>query len=161
MQIEEVAVADLIPYACNARTHSPAQVLQLANSITEFGFCNPVLIDQDNGIVAGHGRVLAARHLGWERLPCVRLAHLTDLQRRAYVLADNRLALSATWDEAMLALELAELREEGFDLSLSGFEEEMVERLLNGPESAAQEIDADEYEMTYRCEHCGFEFNAN
>ena len=114
----------LIPYARNSRSHSPEQVAQVAGSIREFGFTNPVLIDADNGIIAGHGRVLAAQRLGLATVPCIRLAHLTETQKRAYIIADNKLALNAGWDEEMLGLELADLREEDFDLSLIGFTED-------------------------------------
>ncbi len=122
----------LIPYARNARTHSDAQVAQIAASIREFGFCNPVLIDAESGIIAGHGRVLAARKLGMTDVPCVRLGHLTDVQRRAYIIADNKLALNAGWDEAMLALELSALRIEEFDLDLTGFDVGEIDALLDG-----------------------------
>jgi hypothetical protein len=124
MKIEQIKTSDLIPYARNSRTHSDAQVAQIAGSIREFGFTNPVLIDAENGIIAGHGRVLAAGKLGMESVPCIRLAHLTESQRRAYVIADNKLALNAGWDEEMLGLELADLRELDFDLSLLGFTED-------------------------------------
>lgn len=130
MNVEQIAVADLIPYARNARTHSDAQVAQIAASIREFGFNNPVLIDVDSGIIAGHGRVLAARKLGMREVPCIRLGHLTDVQRRAYILADNKLALNAGWDEAMLALELSALEIEGFDLDLTGFDANEVDELM-------------------------------
>src|SRR5260370_11143501 len=115
--------AALIPYARNARTHSDQQVAQIAASIGEFGFTNPVLIDEEDGIIAGHGRVLAAHLLGLDEVPCIVLAHLTPAQRRAYVLADNKLALNAGWDLEMLSLEIGELGEAGFDLSLTGFDE--------------------------------------
>ena len=115
--------AALIPYARNARTHSDQQVAQIAASILEFGFTNPVLIDDEDGIIAGHGRVLAAHLLGLDEVPCIVLAHLTPTQRRAYVLADNKLALNAGWDLEMLSLEIGELGEAGFDLSLTGFDE--------------------------------------
>lgn len=120
-KIEQIATESLVPYARNARTHSEAQVQQIAGSINEYGFTNPVLIDADNGIVAGHGRVLAAQTLGLGKVPCIRLAHLTDAQRRAYVLADNKLALNAGWDDALLAVEFADLAAMGFDLTLTGF----------------------------------------
>ncbi len=119
-------MAAIIPYAGNSRTHSDAQVAQIAASIREFGFTNPVLIDAADGIIAGHGRVLAAHLLGLAEVPCIVLAHLTPAQRRAYVIADNKLALNAGWDEKMLALELDELASGGFDLELTGFGE--VER---------------------------------
>ena len=113
----------LIPYARNARTHSDAQVAQIAASIREFGWTNPVLIDEDGGIIAGHGRVLAARLLGQTEVPCIALTGLTKTQRRAYVLADNQLATKAGWDNELLSLELADLKEEGFDLALTGFDD--------------------------------------
>lgn len=122
-KLESVLVEALIPYARNARKHSDEQVAQLAASIREFGFNNPVLVDAENGIIAGHGRVLAARKLGLEAVPCLRLDHLTDTQRKAYILADNRLAeLGGGWDEEMLGIELADLREEEFDIDLTGFD---------------------------------------
>jgi len=122
VKIETIPTADLIPYARNTRTHSDAQVAQIAGSIREFGFTNPVLIDGQNGIIAGHGRVLAAGKLKLGKVPCIRLAHLTDTQKRAYIIADNKIALNAGWDEELLGLELADLREDGFDLELTGFD---------------------------------------
>jgi hypothetical protein len=122
MKIEQLPTDTLIPYARNTRTHSEAQVAQIAGSIREFGFTNPVLIDGENGIIAGHGRVLAAQKLALGKVPCIRLSHLTDTQRRAYIIADNKLALNAGWDEELLGLELADLREDGFDLELTGFD---------------------------------------
>jgi DNA modification methylase len=129
--VEWLETATLIPYAKNSRTHSDAQVAQIAGSIKEFGFNNPVLIDEDNGIIAGHGRVLAAQKLGLQAVPCIRLAHLSDTQRKAYVIADNRLALNAGWDDQMLTVELQELNAESFDLSLLGFEADELNALLN------------------------------
>ena len=117
------SVESLIPYARNARIHSDAQVAQIAGSIREFGFTNPVLVDGESGIVAGHGHVLAARKLGMTEVPCIEVAYLTDAQRRAYIIADNKLALNAGWDEELLKLELADLKGGGFDLSLTGFGE--------------------------------------
>ena len=122
-------VEELIPYSRNSRTHSDAQVAQIAASIREFGFMNPVLVDAENNIIAGHGRVLAARKLGLEEVPCVLHDHLTETQRKAYILADNKLALNAGWDEDMLRLELDELGDMGFDLELTGFDEVEVEAL--------------------------------
>lgn len=123
-------VADLVPYARNARTHSDAQVAQLAASIREFGFTNPILVDGERGIIAGHGRLLAARKLGLAEVPVIELAHLTPAQRRAYVLADNKLAMNAGWDDDLLRLELADLRSEGFDLGLTGFGLDEIGELL-------------------------------
>lgn len=133
MKIETLPTDKLIPYARNTRTHSEAQVAQIAGSIREFGFTNPVLIDAENGIIAGHGRVMAAQKLGIDKVPCIRLGHLTDTQRRAYIIADNKLALNAGWDEEMLGIELAALREEDFDLGLLGFDEEELGDLFDEP----------------------------
>lgn len=132
-RIEHTAIAELVPYAGNARTHSEDQVAQIAASIKEFGFNNPVLIDKDNGIIAGHGRVMAAGKLGLHSVPTVTLDHLNDAERRAYILADNRLALNAGWDEAILASELQRLESE-IDLDLLGFDDDELTALLNSQE---------------------------
>ncbi|MEI2807027.1 MAG: ParB N-terminal domain-containing protein [Albidovulum sp.] len=124
-------IGDLIPYARNARTHSEAQVALIAGSIREYGFTNPVLVDGGNGIIAGHGRVLAARKLGLEVVPVIELAHLSEAQKRAYVLADNKLAEQAGWDKDLLALELGDLREMAVDLASLGFETGELDALLN------------------------------
>ncbi len=129
-KITHRSISELIPYAKNARTHSDEQVAQIAASIREFGFTNPVLLDGDSGIIAGHGRVAAARKLGMDVVPCIDLAYLTDTQRRAYILADNKLAMNAGWDTDMLGLELGELNGEGFDLSLIGFSDLELQGLL-------------------------------
>ena len=117
-----VPTASLVPYARNARTHSPAQVDKIAASIREFGFLNPIITDGQSGIVAGHGRVMAAQKLGLDTLPTIDAAHLSEAQRRAYVLADNRMALDAGWDNDLLKIELQDLEAAGFDLTLTGFE---------------------------------------
>lgn len=114
--IEYVGTSSLTPYARNSRTHLPEQVKQIAASIREFGFTNPVLIDDEGTIIAGHGRVLAAQHLQLAEVPCIRLGYLTETQRRAYVIADNKLALNAGWDEELLKLELEDLHLDNFDL---------------------------------------------
>lgn len=124
------AVSELIPYARNARTHSDEQVARIAASIKEFGWTNPILIDGSKGIIAGHGRVLAARKLGLEKVPTIELSGLTEAQKRAYILADNRLALDAGWDEEMLKLEFAELEKEGFELSKTGFSDEEIREMI-------------------------------
>jgi len=157
-------VADLIAYGKNARTHSDAQVSQIAASIREFGFTNPILIDEQNGIIAGHGRVLAAQKLGMATAPTITLSGLTDIQKRAYIIADNKLALNAGWDDELLALELTELDELGFDLELTGFSLlEMANIFDDGvrgePESSAKEINPDDYKMGCTCPKCGFEFD--
>ena len=130
IQVEQWPVEQLIPYARNARTHSDEQVMQIAASIAEFGFVNPVLVGPDNVIIAGHARVLAARKLGLSEVPVIVLGHLSDTQRRALVIADNRLAMSAGWDEEMLQVELEALREDAFDLDLLGFTGDELEGLL-------------------------------
>jgi DNA modification methylase len=128
--IERISVDKLIPYARNARTHSDAQVAQIAASIREFGFTNPVLIDADDGIIAGHGRVMAARKLKMADVPCIRLGHLNEAQRRLYVITDNKLALNAGWDIPMLSLEIGDLQGMDADLSLTGFSTEEIGALL-------------------------------
>jgi len=130
MKIEQVKLDALIPYARNSRTHSDAQVAQIAASIKEFGFTNPVLIDETGSIIAGHGRVMAARKLAITDVPSIRLTHLTDAQKKAYVIADNKLALNAGWDDEMLAVELTDLKDMGFDLDLTGFSTDEIEALL-------------------------------
>ncbi len=149
--IKSIPIVDLIPYANNSRTHSDAQVAQIAASIKEFGFANPVLLDGERGIIAGHGRVLAARKLGLDEVPCIELKHLTKAQRKAYIIADNKLALNAGWDEQMLALELGALKDDGFDLDLTGFSADELDALLNvgalpeglTDEDAAPEVQAE------------------
>ncbi len=142
--IEQRAVADLIPYANNARTHSEAQVALIAGSIREFGFNNPVLVDGANGIIAGHGRVLAARKLGLDRVPVIELAHLTEVQKRAYILADNRLAEQAGWDRDLLALEVGALSELEIDLGSLGFDALEIDALLeHGAGDPREEVTPD------------------
>ena len=141
-RIEYIETAALKPYERNARTHSPTQIEQIAASITEFGFTNPVLISKDNEIIAGHGRVLGAQKLNMHSVPCVRLSHLTDTQRRAYVIADNKLALNAGWDEEILGVELAELKSLDFDLKLTGMEEHEFNAAIN--RALREGMDADD-----------------
>ena len=142
MKIETIKTTALIPYARNSRSHSESQVAQIAGSIREFGFTNPVLIDADNGIIAGHGRVMAAGVLGLASVPCIRLSHLTETQKRAYIIADNKLALNAGWDEEMLGLELCELADLDFDMDLIGFGEDELAALM--AETTEGETDPDE-----------------
>lgn len=135
-------ISELIPYARNARTHSPEQIRQLRASLREFGFVNPVLIDSAGNIIAGHGRVLAAEAEGMDEVPCVLVEHLSDAQRRAYILADNRLAEMSGWDLDMVALELEDLQLEGIDLSITGFSEADLEMEdPNAEPEAAQDDD--------------------
>jgi DNA modification methylase len=129
-ELELLETSILIPYARNSRTHSDAQVQQIASSIKEFGFTNPILIDESNGIIAGHGRLLAAQLLKIKSVPCIRLGYLSESQKRAYVIADNKLALNAGWDDELLSLELRDLQLNDFDLSLTGFNEDELAKLL-------------------------------
>ena len=140
-RIEQIAISALVPYARNSRTHSAEQIAQIAASIREFGFTNPVLIDRNNGIVAGHGRVQAAQSLGWVSVPCLRLESLTEAQIRAYVIADNKLALNAGWDEGILAEELRALQAEDFDLALLGFGSDELDELLNDNEPQPKNLE--------------------
>ncbi|QFG38467.1 DNA modification methylase [Paracoccus pantotrophus] len=134
LAVEYRPLDSLVPYARNARTHYEAQVAEIAGSIREFGFTNPVLIAEDGTLIAGHGRVLAARLLGMDTVPTITLTGLSDSQRRALVLADNRIALNAGWDESLLSLELTDLKDAGFDLGILGFEDGELDRLLAGAE---------------------------
>jgi DNA modification methylase len=130
LNVDYRKVETLIPYARNPRTHSDAQVAKIAASIVEYGWTNPVLVDGDNGVIAGHGRLAAARRLGLSEVPVIELGHLSPAQKRAYVISDNRLALDAGWDEELLALEFAELSEAGYDLALTGFDDAEIQGLL-------------------------------
>jgi site-specific DNA-methyltransferase (adenine-specific) len=129
MQIKDVAVDKLIPYAKNSRTHSPEQVGQIAASIKEFGFRNPILVD-GVGIIAGHGRLMAAQKLGLDKVPTIDCSDMTESQKKAYIIADNKLALNAGWDTAMLSIEMKDLEDEGFDLALLGFDDKELNALL-------------------------------
>ncbi len=131
LHVEYRQVETLIPYARNPRTHSDAQIAKIAASIAEFGWTSPILVDAAQGVIAGHGRLAAARKLGLTDVPVIELAHLSPAQKRAYVIADNRLALDAGWDEELLAVELAELTDAGFDLALTGFDDAELQSLLN------------------------------
>jgi DNA modification methylase len=143
MKIEQIVLDELIPYANNARTHSEEQVLQIASSIKEFGFNAPVLIDKDKGIIAGHGRIMAAKKLGLKEAPCIRLEHLTEAQKKAYILADNRIAMNSEWDTTLLSVEFQTLQDEGFDVSELGFELDEINALLNPTEETKGLTDED------------------
>ena len=145
MQYYLADINDLIPYIRNARTHSESQIAQIAASIKEFGFLSPILIAEDNTILAGHGRLAAARKLGLTKVPCVKESHLTETQRRAYIIADNKLSLNAGWDEDMLAIELSELQGADFDLDLLGFDEsELVSIFEDDKEVEDDDFDVEE-----------------
>ena len=165
MQIKTVAVEKLIPYVKNSRTHSDAQVAQIAASIKEFGWTNPILVDGENGIIAGHGRLLAARKLGKKDVPVIELSHMTESQKRAYVIADNQLAMNAGWDTALLSLELADLKEQGFNLDLIGFKTEDLKTFTEsinfdaGTEEDQGKLDQLDPKWVC-CPHCGKEFDS-
>lgn len=137
--IELISVKKLIPYARNSRTHSDDQVQQIAASIREFGFTNPVLISEADDIIAGHGRLMAAKLLDMDKVPCIRLGYLTKAQRKAYVIADNKLALNAGWDEDLLRLELGALQDEDFDVGLTGFSDKEIDALLLGDDDVDEQ----------------------
>jgi hypothetical protein len=131
MKIEQVKIDKLIPYANNAREHSDQQIAQIAGSIREYGFNNPILIDENNTVIAGHGRLYAAMKLELKDAPCVRLSHLTETEKKAYILADNKIALNSTWNLSMLDLELKNLQEQDVDLTLLGFTDADLSRLAD------------------------------
>ncbi len=163
MNIEKIDISVLIPYARNARTHSDEQIAQIAGSIKEFGFNNPVLIDKDNGVMAGHGRLAAARKLGLKEVPCIRLEHLTETQRKAYILADNKIAMNSTWDRDLLKLELEELHQDDFKMELVGFDaNELAIAMGLGadfePGTEEDQGKLDEKSPTI-CPACGHEFH--
>lgn len=165
LSIKYVAINKLIPYANNSRTHDDAQIAQIAASIKEFGFTNPILIDKDDSIIAGHGRVLAARKLNLKAVPTIKLEGLTETQKRAYIIADNKLALNAGWDNDLLMVELDALNNADFDMAILGFYPHELETALElnkkieNLDSQANEINPDSYNMNHTCPRCNFEFN--
>lgn len=160
MEITQRKTADLIPYVNNARTHSEQQVLQIAASIKEFGFNSPVLVDGDNGIIAGHGRVMAAKKLNIDEAPTIELKHLTKTQKKAYILADNRLALNSGWDNDLLALELGELSDDGFDFNLLGFDVDELSG-FDDTEEEKEHIEINEFKDDYEKKEIIIEINAD
>lgn len=153
LDVRYVALSDLTPYERNPRTHNEEQVRKIADSIREFGFNNPILIDSERGIIAGHGRLMAAQLLGLDTVPVVELSHLTDEQKRAYVIADNQLALQAGWDYELLRLELEGLQSADFDVQLLGFTDVELKSILGGWHDGEQEVedtDVDESGLTGR-----------
>jgi len=164
MQIKEIEVSKLIPYINNSRTHSDNQITQLASSIKEFGFRNPILVD-GLGIIAGHGRLMAARKLGLDKVPTIDCSDMTETQKKAYIIADNKLALNSGWDNDLLSLEISELDTNGFNLEVLGFNADELSSFINGVNfDAATEDDQgklDELEPKWiNCPHCGKEFDA-
>lgn len=152
-EMQLVALDKLIPYVNNARTHSPEQIGKLRSSLREFGFINPVIIDRDFGIIAGHGRVLAAREEGITEVPCVFVDHLTEAQKKAYVIADNRMALDAGWDEELLRVEIEALQAEAFDISLTGFGDDEIADLFGNEKD---EVEDDDYDLSAALEKAAF-----
>lgn len=155
LKIQYKPIQDLIPYARNSRTHNDAQVAQIAASIKEFGWTNPVLLDGTNGIIAGHGRVMAAQKLGETEVPTIELSHMDENQKRAYIIADNKLALNAGWDNEMLALEVADLKDAGYDLGLTGFSLDEIAALngdANIDEDFKEPIDESRNLLMIECE---------
>jgi ParB family chromosome partitioning protein len=158
--IEYWPLDSLVPNSRNPRTHSDEQIAQIAASIREFGFTNPVLIDGDCGVVAGHGRLAAAKELGLEKVPCIDLSHLTEEQKRAYIIADNKLALNAGWNEDLLRMELTELKELGANIELTGFDPMELADIMLGKDVEFKEYDesaADDVQMA-TCPKCGHTF---
>ena len=149
-----VPISKLVPYVNNARTHSPEQVMKLRSSLREFGFINPIIIDRDYGIIAGHGRLLAAKEEGITEVPCVFVDYLTEAQKKAYILADNRMAMDAGWDEELLRVEIEALQGEAFDVSLTGFDEkELADLFKDGSDSDAED---DDYDLSAALEKAAF-----
>lgn len=142
-EMQLVSISKLVPYQNNARTHSPAQIQKLRSSLREFGFVNPVIIDRDYNVIAGHGRIAAAREEGISEVPCVFVDHLTEAQKKAYILADNRMAMDAGWDEELLHLELDALTEMGFDLGMTGFDEKELAALFPTEEATEDDFDVE------------------
>ena len=166
LSIEYRATGEIIPYINNSRMHSEQQVQQVAASIKEFGFTNPILIDQDGGIIAGHGRLLAAQMLGMDEVPTITLEGLTEAQRKAYVIADNQLALNSGWDLDALKVELERLGELDFDMDLLGFDDDVLTNLINtiepnfDPATEEEQGQLDELDPKWiDCPHCGKEFD--
>ena len=160
LKIEYRSLDSLIPYAKNPRTHSEEQIAQIAASIREFGFTNPILIDSKQGIIAGHGRFAAAKELGLDRIPCIDLSHLTEEQKRSYVIADNKIALNGGWNEGLLRLELADLKELGANLELTGFDAMELADIMLGKDVEFKEYDesaADDVQLL-TCPKCGHSF---
>ena len=153
-EFQLVDINKLVPYANNARTHNKEQILKLRSSLREFGFVNPVIIDREYNVLAGHGRIMAAKEEGIAEVPCVYADHLTEAQKKAYILADNRKALDAGWDEELLSVEMQELQELGFDLSMTGFDEKEPTDLLGA--DADGEAKEDDFDLSAALEKAAF-----
>ena len=152
-ELQLVPIEKLVPYANNARTHSPEQIKKLRSSLREFGFINPVIIDRDYGVIAGHGRILAAQEEGLEKVPCVFADHLTEAQKKAYIIADNRMAMDAGWDEEMLRVEIEALQAADFDPLLTGFDEKELADLFDSEED---KVKYDDFDLSAALEKAAF-----
>ena len=148
-----VSISKLVPYVNNARTHSPEQINKLRASLREFGFINPVIIDREFGIIAGHGRVMAAREEGIAEVPCVFVDHLTEAQKKAYILADNRMAMDAGWDEELLRVEIEALQGADFDVGLTGFDDKEIADLFK---TDSGKVEDDDFDLTAALEKASF-----
>lgn len=169
--IEEMATSELIPYIGNAKMHPEEQIAKIASSIKEYGFNDPIAIDEENGIIEGHGRLLAAQLLLMRKVPVIRLGHLSPVQRKAYIIAHNKLTLDTTFDSDVLRLELEKLQEVDYDLSMTGFDEDEIDEIMEGLNSevedpfqkqapAAKELPSGDFnEFTHQCPKCGFEWD--
>ncbi|MBR4467182.1 MAG: site-specific DNA-methyltransferase [Clostridia bacterium] len=153
-EMKLVPISKLVPYANNARTHSPEQILKLRSSLREFGFINPVIIDRDFGVIAGHGRILAAKEEGIAEVPCVFADHLTEAQKKAYIIADNRMAMDAGWDEELLRVEIEALQASDFDPLLTGFDADELADLFSGDDD--KNVKDDDYDLTAALEKAAF-----
>ena len=159
MKITQHKTDELFPYINNAREHSETQVLQIASSIKEFGFTNPLLIDPDGGVIAGHGRLLAAKKLDMTKVPCIVIDGLSEAKKKALILADNKLAMNASWDEELLKLELESLKELDVDLELTGFSDDEINVLIGDFEDVFESKSSDKKEpMLITCPHCNETF---
>ena len=153
-QMQLVDINKLIPYVNNARTHSPEQITKLRSSLREFGFINPVLIDREFNVLAGHGRIAAAKEEGINEVPCVFVEHLSEAQKKAYILADNRMSLDAGWDDELLKVEMASLQEMGFDVGMTGFDEsELADLFADDNNTSAKD---DDFDLTAALEKAAF-----
>ena len=144
-ELQLVPISKLVPYVNNARTHSPEQIVKLRSSLREFGFINPVIIDRDYGVIAGHGRIAAAKEEGIAEVPCVFADHLTEAQKKAYIIADNRMAMDAGWDEELLRIEIESLQAADFDPLLTGFDADELADLFSDD---TKEVKDDDYDLT-------------
>lgn len=152
-ELQLVPISKLVPYVNNARTHSPEQIVKLRSSLREFGFINPVIIDRDYGVIAGHGRILAAKEEGITEVPCVFADHLTKAQKKAYIIADNRMAMDAGWDEELLRVEIEALQATDFDPLLTGFDADEIADLFADDE---KDVKDDDFDLTAALEKASF-----